>query len=276
MKIVIRKKNSVTSIILFLFNLFEEIIGSSSIRLGILIETMMKFDKNETAIRMGLSRAVKSGILINKTIDNDVYYELTKEGSANIEAWNAGMKRFFQRYEQRNKNWNEQWYILTMLDFIKTNEDNGLVVEELKELGMAEINNNVWILPYSVSKEVAKLFSERNLTYFEIEGGIQSNRNVVDLINDVYDIKLIQKKYRDFIKSVKEVESMIEGLEKDLGSCLPILFELGWQYYDITTQDPALPTAILGNWEGDKAFTQFGELRGSLLDRLRPYFHDFV
>ncbi|MFZ5969072.1 MAG: hypothetical protein ACOYVK_18100 [Bacillota bacterium] len=274
MKIVLRKKDSVTSIILFIFNVYSEITGRYSIRLAELIKMMMNFDKNETAIRMGLSRMVKAGVLVNKTIQDDVYYQITEEGLAFIHTWNTGLKRFFNRYENRHKNWDERWFCINLLDFSKTEEENQWVVEELRELGMTEINSGTWIAPFDAKTEIEEILSKTKSTYLIIHGSIETNGDIKLLISDLYDMKLLRKKYDDFVQFAKETENKLDNLKVNVGGCLPALFELGWKYYDAAVIDPALPIQFFDEWEGDRAFSSFVKLRSLLIDGVKTYIKD--
>jgi len=268
MKIVLRKKNSVTSIVLFIYNIYGEIMKNHSIKLIDLIQMMSSFGKNETAIRMGLSRMVKSGILINKTIDNEVFYELTEEGLENINAWNNGITRFFERYSKREKKWNGKWNLISIFNFNKSDTENQFLVDKLKELGMAEVNNSLWISPYDISKEIESLFKNTHNNYLQIAGDINSNISIKKLIKDIYDLKNIKKKYLEFIKFAKEVKDNLEKSETEGFHYLKTLFELGWRFYDVVTLDPALPKSLIEDWEGDDAVTTMNAVRNSVIEKL--------
>jgi len=124
LKIILRKKDSVTSIVLFIFNIYGEYTNQYSISLSNLIDFMQQFDKNETSTRMGLSRMVKAGVLENKRSDEQVFYHLTEYGLENINIWNEGISRFFSRYKKRNQGWDKSWYSVALLDFNRSDKEN--------------------------------------------------------------------------------------------------------------------------------------------------------
>ena len=148
MKIILRKKDSVTSIVLFIFNVYGEYTGRYTIPLGNLIDYMLKFDKNETSVRMGLSRMVKAGILANKKVNEQIYYELTADGLENITIWNKGVSRFFGRYHKRNQGWNKKWYAVVFPDFDRSVKESQDLLDAFWEIGLRELNKNTWISPY--------------------------------------------------------------------------------------------------------------------------------
>lgn len=274
MKIVLRKKNSVTSIVLFIFNMYGEFMKKHCIKLGDLIEMMLNFGKSETAIRMGLSRLVKAGILINRTIENEVYYELTVEGIENIDAWNLGIAGFFERYKKRQELWDEKWYLLNIFNFNKSDIDNQHIVEELKELGMGEVNSGLWISPYDISEKIDQLFKNSGYHYMEVIGDVRSNINIVKQINEIYDLNNIRKKYEEFIKYAAEIQKAFDKSKSNKGKYLEILFELGWKFYEAATLDPALPKSIIKDWEGDEAVRIMNTMRSSIVDEIKHYLNE--
>jgi phenylacetic acid degradation operon negative regulatory protein len=62
MKLILRKKDSSTSILLFIFNNYMAQTTKNYMSLSSLLEIMQVFGKNETTTRMSLSRAAKKGL----------------------------------------------------------------------------------------------------------------------------------------------------------------------------------------------------------------------
>lgn len=269
MKIVLRKKNSVTSIVLFIYNLHGEILKEYSIKLAHLIDIVNNFGKSETAVRMGLSRMVKAGVLENITIKSDVFYRLTEEGHEYINSWNIGLSYFFERFGKRHDKWDEKWYILNIFQFNKTDIENQFIVEELTGLGMLEVNSGQWICPYNISNDIKNIFMKTNYNYFEIVGDIYSNLDTEKLIRSIYNIKGLEKKYNEFVEFAKKAEIGLEN--KKTEEKLEILFELGWLFYDAITSDPCLPREIMSKWKGDEAVKNFSELRSRILKEIEDY-----
>ncbi|MFZ5944710.1 MAG: PaaX family transcriptional regulator C-terminal domain-containing protein [Bacillota bacterium] len=273
MKIILRKRDSVVSVILFIFNIFHEYTGSYSIKLDHLIRCMSFFDKNETAARMGLSRMVKAEILINKKVNSDVYYELTQLGKDNINLWNLGVSRFFKRYSLRHQQWNKKWYMLALLNFSRT--ENQPIMDQLTEIGFRELTKDLWISPYSISPEANELLAEK-FDFVEISGEISGEFNKQEILEKIFGIEALKSRYNEFLSLSNSIKnSMVKDINRN-EEYLPLLFELGWNFYDITINDPALPKAFLDSWVGDKAVAEMRDLRSSLYNHITIFFSELI
>lgn len=272
MKIILRKKDSVTSILLFIFNIYGEYTNQYTIQLRHLIDFMMLFKKNETSTRMGLSRMVKAGILVNRKMDNEIVYELTEFGLENINIWNNGITNFFKRYQKRFQAWDGKWSAIILLDFNKSDKDQQPIIDELTEMGLREVNRNTWIFPYQIS-DVRALIAKERIRYLAVDGGeIQSDFSLNELLDNVFEITLVGNKYLELLEMMQEIKKEIEGLKGNEGYYLALLFKLGWNFYEIAVSDPALPKELLEDWEGDKVIQEFQNLRRYLYDNVVKYF----
>lgn len=270
MKIILRKRDSVVSIVLFLFNIFGEHTGQNAIKLDHLIKSMSYFDKNETATRMGLSRMVKSGILVNEKESNDVYYRLTDDGIQNLNAWNLGVARFRNRYALRNKPWDGRWYLLALLKNKGSYDESMSFSNEILELGLRQLNRDLWISPYRFHEEIRSLLDNKQ-EYLEITGEVISRNNKLDIIEGIFLINEVRTQYEEFLILTAETRKELVNLP-DLGGNLPLLFHLGWNFYDIAVNDPALPKDLLSDWIGDKAVSEMQELRNLLYKKTTEFF----
>lgn len=270
MRIILRKRDSVVSIVLFLFNIFGEHTGRKAIRLEHLIKSMSYFEKNETATRMGLSRMVKSGILVNEKEGNDVYYRLTGKGIQNLKKWNLGVARFRDRYALRKKPWDSNWYLLSLLKNKGSTEETLSISDELLALGLRQLNKDLWISPYRFYEEIRSLLDNK-LDYLEIAGKVVSNNKKLDITEDIFQINEIRTQYEKFLKLAADIRKELVQIS-DLGGHLPLLFHLGWNFYDIAVNDPALPEDLLSDWIGDKAVSEMQELRNLLYKKTAEYF----
>ncbi|KJS83205.1 MAG: hypothetical protein JM58_13155 [Peptococcaceae bacterium BICA1-8] len=274
MKIILRKRDSVVSIVLFIYNIFREHSGSKSLRLNHLIEFMKYFDKSETAVRMGLSRSVKSGILINRKIGSEIYYDLTQLGIDNLKLWNQGVSRFFQRYALRNNgSWNNKWYLLALQNFSKSADESQVLRDELRELGMLEVIKDLWVSPYEMTNFINELVTDK-YDYLNFVGEFDlSDTNKI--VNTVFNIDVVRNEYLQFIAFAKGIEQNLTKVQSQ-GDYLPLLFELGWNFFDIATSDPTLPRDLLADWPGDEAVQLMGELRSFLYGNITKYFDEIA
>jgi phenylacetic acid degradation operon negative regulatory protein len=270
MKITLRKKDSVTSAVLFIFNLLGELKNEYSIKLSILLKILQYFNKSEASIRTGISRMVKADILSTIKVDNETIYKLNQEGLKNIELWNKGLDRFFSRFELRQKDWKNNWCLLTLIDFNRSEYENVFILEELKECGLREINHNMWITPYDIDNDLITLLKNQTIKYLVFSGEFVTIDNLNNLLNTTFEINLLQEKYMTFIDKIRKNSNSMNEL--DQGYLLPILFELGWDFYDITIMDAMLPQEIIHQWVGDKAVHEMKLIRAELLSRIMDYF----
>ncbi len=270
MKITLRKKDSVVSAMLFVFNIYNECKNTYSIRLADMLKMMGNFHKSEASIRTGLSRMAKSGILISRKEAGETVYELTKEGVHNLNLWNTGLSRFYSRYALRQKDWNETWHLLTIAEFNKSDYNNQYIVDELRECGLREINSNVWATPYPIDDDIIILLNDRGFRYLKFQASMSSNMDPGDLLNDAFELDMLKQKYVTLLHKADEAGKRMTVLNG--GALLPVLFETGWDFYDTVTSDPALPKALLQEWEGDRAVMQIKTIRPVLYREISGYF----
>ncbi len=268
-KITLRKRNSVTSIVLFIYNIYNQVTGETEIELGYLLDYINKFGKSDSAARVSLSRMVKADIVVNENRDGRVYYKLTEEGLSNIEEWNRGIERFFARYSLRHNEWDKKWVTITMIDFKKSSDENQVILENLYELGYQEVDNNVWLSPY-YQEEIKSLLCQIN--YLLSRGAIETKVGNDLFIKKLYQINGLRKKYQQFLTQTEKMQQEIRERNLQDGDLLPILFKLGWNFYDIVIDDPALPEEILGTWEGDRAVKKMNKFRNFLVSGVDKYF----
>lgn len=271
-KITLRKKDSVISSVLFVFNIYKEYKGECAIKLADLLEMMKCFDKSEASIRTGLSRMTGSGILQNHREAGEVIYELTEDGLQNLALWNKGLSRFFTRYAMRQQGWDGMWRFLTISQFNKSDYENQDIVDDLLECGIREVNGSIWVSPYTIDKGLLELLDDKSFGYITFEGRMQPKTGLSELLNSVYNLDALRQSYAAFLRSAEETTKSIEILRG--GALFPLLFETGWSFYDIVTSDPALPKELLPHWEGDEAAAQMRIIRPQIISEVFTYFKE--
>ena len=282
MNLILRKNDSTTSLLLFIYNNFMDKTTKDYIKLSDLLEIMKVFGKNETAIRMSLSRAAKAGVLTNSKQDNEVYYTLTHEGKKAITLWNEGVIHFWNRYRLRNSDWDKSWYFINV-DFTESKKSiKSEFLDKLEQFGFAQINIKTWISPYHQYEEVLALIKEYDLDdgVVEIYGEMKIHKDIKRFLDEVYGIGKLKTKYREFIDTYETRLAEISKVYKDEdfinnGQALPMLHELGWCFFGIASEDAVLPKEVLPVWEGDKAACVMRELRKMLLEAAYKYLEKF-
>lgn len=282
MKLILRKNDSATSLLLFIYNNYIAKNKNDSVKLTALLEILKVFGKNETAIRMSLSRAVKAGLLINNRVENEVVYTLTAEGKKAILYWNEGVMQFFKRFQLRNQQWDNKWYFVNVDFTEESKEIKAEYLDKLQQMGFAQINTNTWISPFHQSKEVWKLSEKYGLenSIVEIHGEMKIHKDMGKFLDDIYGIEKLRKTYKAFVNTygskLEEIrklckeESFIEN-----GLAFPILHELGFSFFKIAADDAVVPRQILPEWEGDKAALIMNEFRELLLGATYQYLEKF-
>jgi DNA-binding transcriptional regulator PaaX len=92
------------------------------------------------------------------------------------------------------------------------------------------------------------------------------------LLRDTFQLNKTQEKYIEFNDKVRKSSEKMKVV--DQGKHLPILFELGWDFYDIVTSDPALPKELLNDWDGDKAVDRMNMIRSELYKKIIGFFEE--
>lgn len=282
MKLILRKNDSATSLLLFIYNNYIAKNNNDSIKLTALLEILKVFGKNETAIRMSLSRAVKAGLLINTRLENEVVYTLTTEGKKTILYWNEGVMQFFKRFQLRNQEWDNMWYFVN-IDFTgESKEIKTEYLDKLQQMGFAQMNANTWISPFHQSKGVWELSEKYGLedSIVEIHGEMKIHKDMDKFLDSIYGIERLRNAYMDFVNNYSSKLEEIRQLYKEdsfieNGLAFPILHELGFSFFRIAADDAVVPRQILPEWEGDKAALIMKELRELLLGATYQYLEKF-
>lgn len=280
--VTLRKVDSTTSLLLFVYNNYFTEYNKETLKLSSLIEIMKTFGKSESAIRMSLSRTVKAGILVNQNIENEVHYSLAADGKNAILIWNNEIKRFWQRYALRHQPWDQHWHLLN-LNFTEDNRDlRSDVIERLKQIGYGLLSTNTWISPYNQLKEIEDLFKEFNISKSSVEmhGKITIYQDRESFMESVFHMKNIEEQYKNFVESFKAQFEETKGIYQQEafvleGKALPLMQALGWEFFFIAAEDAALPLALHPFGAGDEAARLMREYRFILLDATRKYLGKF-
>lgn len=251
-------------------------------KLSVLLQILKVFGKNESAIRMSLSRAVKAGMLINSRHDNEVSYALTTEGKKAIVYWNEGVISFFERYHLRRAQWDHRWYFLN-IDFKEEHREvKAEFLDKLQQRGFAKINTNTWVTPYYRNQEIWEIIETYGLSNdtVEIRGEMTIHKDLSEFLNEIYDIEKLRTGYQGFLDAYANRLQEIRQLCRDEsfiqnGLAFPILHSLGFDFFEIASDDAVLPKELLPEWEGDRAAVILREARKPLLEATHKYLDQF-
>lgn len=146
MYLSVKKKDSVTSILLFIFNVFLVEQGITALPLKKIFRILEPFQKSETAIRMGLSRGVQNGLLANEKHGNEVYYLITDEAAQGVKYWQETLRVFKSRLSIQLSDWDGEWSILC-LDSSTDKRSLGYFVDSIRQYGYGSLGSNIWVSP---------------------------------------------------------------------------------------------------------------------------------
>ncbi|MBR0600616.1 hypothetical protein [Sinanaerobacter chloroacetimidivorans] len=281
MDLILRKNDSATSLLLFIYNHYVTETSNDRLKLSSLLEILKVFDKNESAIRMSLSRAVKSNVLVNSREDGDVYYTLSHLGRESIESWNKGVNSYWRRYHLRHLPWNGKWYLIN-IEFPDDKKQKSEMIDQLHQIGFSFPNSKIGISPYDFRNEVDTLTKKYGMEkdILEMYGDMYIKKEMKEFLEEVYHIEILKKRYEEFIgKWSGKFQELKEECRKDHfvgnGLALPVLHELGWQFFSIAANDAVLPIDLYPLWEGDRAAAIMKDLKGLLLEASIKYLVKF-
>lgn len=263
MQLILKKADSGTNLLLFLYQFNKNLANTekNELRLSAILQLMKLFDKNETAVRMALSRATKSGLFASFKEGNEVFYSPTSFGKEIIDKSVKKAKYIFKRYELRNSDWDEKWFSIHLIGKEGIDKDKrNKIVEILRLLGFSPMTENVWISPYDMLEDLYDLLDDPESAghIVTMHGDLIVNENPKDFFHNVFKLEEYAKEYNDFIRVYEEKLDQYklksnDGQILESGDSVPLYFELGYSFFNISFQDSFLPQIILPEWEGEKA-----------------------
>jgi DNA-binding transcriptional regulator PaaX len=174
------------------------------------------------------------------------------------------------------------WYFIN-IEFTDDNKERKAeFFDKLQQQGFALLNTNTWVTPYHQSDDLWGLIEKYDLIngVTEIYGEMRIHKDMGIFLDDTFAIKKLQVSYQKFIddfgsklNEIKLQSNSGDFVEK--GLALPILHELGWNFFGIASEDAVLPKQILPDWDGDKAALIMKEMREILSDASNKYLEKF-
>ena len=269
-KVIIKKSDATASIIFFLFSSFLLPKSIRRISLKKIFLLMKSFEKNEASIRMGLSRAVKAGILKNVRENNKVYYEITETGLKNIEDTRNIFHLYSRKISFKNNGWNNYWCTINIQSDC-SNEKREEFSEYISKLGFAQINRGSFIYPFDLSKDVQLKIEELKIedSVYVFLSRFSYYQNASKIINKLWNISEINKGYFEFITKYPPTITLTSIGESNL---IPFCHSFTYDFNEIIKIDPVLPQEFLGtNWEGDKALRMVDYFNKTLVGPTKEY-----
>lgn len=270
----IRRAESITSILLFIFNVFLTEKKVTELPLKKILKILEPFKKNETAVRMGLSRGVQNGLLVNVKKEHEVYYQLTDLAIQSLKHWGKTMRTFQQRVTLQKEAWSGKWNIIY---FLVTVTDE--LAYSLRQLDYGALEKHLWISPYDFSKEILALAGEKGLSnsMYLFRSELIGNRQPGEIVSEVWPVEELNKKYIQYITDLKKAIKELDTEFLQGGAILPFLHQYGLRIFEIMQDDPQLPLQLLPpDWSGIQATQLFTSTREQLLPKANAFIAETI
>jgi phenylacetic acid degradation operon negative regulatory protein len=176
---------------------------------------------------------------------------------------NKGFKELtltFPFFRFLKEDWDGKWRILSYEIPEKKREIRDKLRRQVAGWGLGPWHRSFWLTPHPIIEDLKELVSGREeenyVQAFESNYVLGDKKN---LIEKVWGIEALEKKYRELFKNWHVILSKEEPKEEKLKKVVN-------EYVSIIKNDPGLPAGIIGdNWIGFEAFNIFKEIRGILL-----------
>ncbi|HYE10277.1 MAG TPA: PaaX family transcriptional regulator C-terminal domain-containing protein, partial [Patescibacteria group bacterium] len=156
------------------------------------------------------------------------------------------------------------------------------IADNLQQLGFAILNTNTWLCPYNQRNEIKGLAEKFGLETAIVEffGEMTVGKDMKQFLDDTYKLDILKSKYKAFINVYGEKLKQTKEICKehqfiDRGQGLPLLHELGWNFFNIASEDAVLPKQLYPFWEGDEAAAIMRDFREILLEASWQYLKKF-
>jgi len=260
-----RRQYSVSSILMFIFNIFLTEQGITEVPVKKVLPILSPFGKNETAIRMGLSRAVQSGLLANIKVNGEVYYQLTPEGNKALLFWRQTLENFKDNINRQKQPWNGQWVLALVKDYDGDGPHNTMR-DNLTEHRFRSWGRDLWLSPYEVKGD----FKAAGLLLMKAQP--TDGVNDLDLASSIWPITELIDRYQSYLNALNSKAKIIFRTAPTTEAILSFLYTFCTDLFSIISDDPQLPLAILpDDWPGIIAFETFHSIRQELLPIAREY-----
>ncbi|NPV92363.1 MAG: hypothetical protein HPY50_16480 [Firmicutes bacterium] len=273
-----KRVESVTGILLFLFNVFLLEQGITAVPLRKIFKLMEPFRKNETAIRMGLSRGVKNGLLVNYKQDQEVYYRITEEVIEGFNYWQSRLSSFRDRVREQVADWDGFWsmVVINQAPEIERTVD---FTDALLQLGYGRMSNRyLWLCPFERG-DLVKALAVRfgiNKSVLSFQSRLTEPGTADMLAAEIWPIRGLSERYREYLSKLEEAASAVD-FNSSAADFLPFLHTQGFELFEINEDDPQLPLSLLpGDWPGVKASKMFFELRERMLPLAGDYIREII
>jgi len=269
----IKRKDSVSSILMFIFNIFLSAQNITSVPLKKIFPILSPFAKSETAIRMGLSRAVQNGLLSNRRHNGEVYYDLTASGQQALEEWRETLTAYHNNIDRQLADWNGQWTIIISNNY-STGHDEWLAQSGgLARNHYGHWGKNIWLSPYPVNF----ILRDTPSPLLIMEAHPVQTLSNQELAAMVWPVTDLADQYQIYLQTLEQAAADLLADLPTAFTALPFLHTYGSQLFSLIQQDSQLPIEVLPeNWGGIKAYQTFQSIRQKVLPVASEYISNIL
>lgn len=185
------------------------------------------------------------------------FVQIVKDSLTTPKITEAGRKKLTSAipFYDEKRVWNGKVYLITYDLPREKNNIRNVLRSYLKKIGAGMLQQSVWITPYNPTDVLKKFFEEKDLNELVIissigKDGTIGNMDLKQLMEKVYNLCLLNERYREFIVETEERKFTP-------GQCI-------FNFLSILNNDPQLPFALLPeDWVGQKAYLLFKKIKYS-------------
>ncbi len=241
----IKTRAPFVTIVLTLFGAFVQNRGGT-IAMGGLIRMIRPLGLSENAVRLGLSRLSRRGIIAVRKYGRESRLSLTRKGYRYME---EGRQWAF---EQEPKEWDGQWRVLIYSIPESMRRSRATLRERLRETGCGSLGASAWISPYDFNADILLFLKKTRLSQYTefFKASYTKESTAKDFAMRVWGIHDLEKQYKEFLRIYKPLlvyygNSIKRKRAVDTEACFALRFQLMSEYIAIRLRDPMLPLALL-------------------------------
>lgn len=202
---------------------------------------------SKETLRRSLWKAQHLGLLRRRRERGKEFWETTKQGRIRL---NAELPTYIS-----NRPWNGRLYLVTYDIPEKNRQNREKLRQYLKNIGAGRLQFSTYLMLWDPTEVLKRFIRNHNLSGMVIvsdtgSDGSIGDRDLDELVWDVFDLEELNRRYYDFLKEAKRKETRQE--------------RLAFLYLSILKDDPQLPFGLLPpTWSGDKSYRAFQNLIGT-------------
>lgn len=198
-------------------------------------------------LRRAFWKAQNRGLLRRKRERGTEFLEATEQGKTCLK---ASLPRYFS-----HRPWDKRLYLVTYDIPEEKHTQRKILQKHLEKIGASRLQYSTYLILWDPTDVLKELIRDHELSGMVIisdtgtDGSI-GDRDIDELVWDVFKLEELNQRYKDFIKETKAKHVKLEHLV--------------FLYLSILKDDPQIPFELLPpTWMGDKAYLTFQKIIGN-------------